>query len=200
MKNIIENEKYKLEIFDDLDPTNPREFDTLGTMICFHNRYKLGDETDLKSSNFSSWEDLESHLYKKENALIAIPIFMYDHSGLWINTTGFSCPWDSGQVGYIYASKEKVRKEYNCKRISKNLKEQVREILISEVSLYNDYLSGDVYRFIVTDKESKKEVQNTSGFYGTDFLDNGIFDYVSEYFTKTEMEDLLWIFLLAIKQ
>ena len=114
---------------------------------------------------------------------------MYDHSGLWINTTGFSCPWDSGQIGYIYASKEKVRKEYNCKRISKNLKEQVREILTSEVSLYNDYLSGDVYRFIVTDKESKEEVQNISGFYGTDFLDNGVFDYASQYFTELELKE-----------
>ena len=200
MKNIIENEKYKLEIFDDLDPTNPREFDTLGTMICFHNRYKLGDETDLKSSNFSSWEDLESHLYKKENALIAIPIFMYDHSGLWINTTGFSCPWDSGQVGYIYASKEKVRKEYNCKRISNNLKEAIKEMLCSEINLYNHYLSGNVYSFTLTDKEKDEELENSSGFYGADCIENGIFDYVSEYFTKAEMEDLLWIFLLAIKQ
>ena len=54
MKNIIENERYKLEIFDDLDPTNPREFDNLGIMVCFHSRYILGDETNLKSSDFSS--------------------------------------------------------------------------------------------------------------------------------------------------
>ena len=52
MKNIIENEKYKLEIFDDLNPCSPREFDNLGTMVCFHRRYNLGDETELKSSDF----------------------------------------------------------------------------------------------------------------------------------------------------
>ena len=63
MKNIIENERYKLEIFDDLDPTNPREFDNLGTMVCFHSRYILGDKIDLKSSDFSSWEELVSYLY-----------------------------------------------------------------------------------------------------------------------------------------
>ena len=199
MKNIIENEKYKLEIFDDLNPCSPREFDNLGTMVCFHRRYNLGDETELKSSDFSSWEELESYLYKEEDALIAIPVFMYDHSGLWINTTGFSCPWDSGQVGYIYISKEKVRREYSCKRISKKLKEMIREILCSEVDLYNDYLSGNVYGFTLTDKENAEEIDSSCGFYGTDYIENGIFDYVSSYFTKAELEALVWKILTAIK-
>ena len=199
MKNIIENEKYKLEIFDDLNPCSPREFDNLGTMVCFHRRYNLGDETELKSSDFSSWEELENYLYKEENALIAIPVFMYDHSGLWINTTGFSCPWDSGQVGYIYISKEKVRREYSCKRISKKLKEMIREILCSEVDLYNDYLSGNVYGFTLTDKENAEEIDSSCGFYGTDYIENGIFDYVSSYFTKAELEALVWKILTATK-
>ena len=199
MKNIIENEKYKLEIFDDLNPCSPREFDNLGTMVCFHRRYNLGDETELKSSDFSSWEELENYLYKEENALIAIPVFMYDHSGLWINTTGFSCPWDSGQVGYIYISKEKVRREYSCKRISKKLKEMIREMLCSEVDLYNDYLSGNVYGFTLTDKENAEEIDSSCGFYGTDYIENGIFDYVSSYFTKAELEALVWKILTATK-
>ena len=188
---IIENEKYMLEIFEDLDPTDPREFDNLGTMVCFHNRYAFGDETELKSCDFSSWEELESYLYKREKALVVIPVFMYDHSGLSVNTTGFSCPWDSGQIGYIYTSKERIRNEYSCKRISKKLKEQVREMLVSEVDLYNQYLSGDVYRFTLTDKEKDEELDSSSGFYGTDCIENGIFDYVSEYFTKAELEALL---------
>ena len=199
MKNIIENEKYKLEIFDDLNPCSPREFDNLGTMVCFHRRYNLGDETELKSSDFSSWEELENYLYKEEDALIAIPVFMYDHSGLWINTTGFSCPWDSGQVGYIYISKEKVRREYSCKRISKKLKKMIREMLCSEVDLYNDYLSGNVYGFTLTDKENAEEIDSSCGFYGTDYIENGIFDYVSSYFTKAELEALVWKILTATK-
>ena len=191
MKNIIENEKYKLEIFDDLNPCSPREFDNLGTMVCFHRRYNLEDETELKSSDFSSWEELENYLYKEEDALIAIPVYMYDHSGLWINTTGFSCPWDSGQIGYIYISKEKVRSEYSCKRISKKLKEMIREMLCSEVDLYNDYLCGNVYGFTLTDKENAEEIDSSCGFYGTDYIKNGIFDYVSSYFTKAELEALV---------
>ena len=52
MKNIIENEKYKLEIFDDLNPCSPREFDNLGTMVCFHRRYDLGDQLWKVKINF----------------------------------------------------------------------------------------------------------------------------------------------------
>ena len=188
---IIENEKYKLEIFEDLDPTDPREFDNLGTMVCFHNRYAFGDETELKSSDFSSWDELESYLYKTEKALIVVPVFLYDHSGLSVNTTGFSCPWDSGQIGYIYASKEKIRNEYSCKRISKKLKEQIKEMLVSEIDSYNQYLSGDVYGFSVTHKESGEEVESCCGFFGTDHIENGIFDYVSQYFTKLEFMEAL---------
>ena len=191
MKNIIENEKYQLEIFEALDPTNPREFDNLGTMVCFHRRYKLGDDSDLDSSDFSSWEELEEYLYKTEKALIVIPVFMYDHSGLTVNTTGFSCPWDSGQIGHIYVSKEKIRNEYGCKRISKKLKEHIHEILVSEVSIYNDYLIGNVYEFHITDKENGKVVSSSCDFYGTDYMENGLFDYASEYFTELDFKEAL---------
>ena len=30
---------------------------------------------------------------------LMLPLYLYDHSGITMNTTGFSCPWDSGQVG-----------------------------------------------------------------------------------------------------
>ena len=198
---IIENEKYRIEIFEDLDPTDPREFDNLGTMVCFHNRYNLGDTTVFKSSDFSSWEELKSYLYKREKALVVIPVFMDDHSGLTVNTTGFSCPWDSGQIGFIYVSKESIRNEYSCKRISKKLKEQVKEMLVSEVDSYNQYLSGDVYGFNVTDKQSGEELNSCYGFFGTDHIENGIFDYVSQYFSKSEfMEVLKWLHLEDTKQ
>lgn len=35
-----------------------------------------------------------------------------DHSGLAMQTTSFNDPWDSGQVGWIYVSKEDALKEF----------------------------------------------------------------------------------------
>jgi len=36
---------------------NPREnFSNIGTMFCFHRRYRLGDETDIKDTEkFNDW-------------------------------------------------------------------------------------------------------------------------------------------------
>ena len=61
------------------------------------------------------------------NDNVVLPVYMYDHSGITINTTGFSCPWDSGMVGIIYVSKEKIREKFNIKRISSKLIEKVKK-------------------------------------------------------------------------
>jgi hypothetical protein len=34
-------------------------------------------------------------------------LYLYDHSGITISTSPFSCGWDSGQVGFIYLTRQK---------------------------------------------------------------------------------------------
>ena len=48
-------------------------------------------------------------IVKEENVIL--PLYLYDHSGITMNTTGFSCGWDSGVVGFIYCSKKDFREE-----------------------------------------------------------------------------------------
>ena len=38
---------YTIAIDYDSDPSNPREWDNFGTMVCFHRRYALGDSFKL---------------------------------------------------------------------------------------------------------------------------------------------------------
>ena len=104
-----------LDYFHDEYAESPRSWDNLGTMICFHKRYDLGDEHVLSSDSFNSWNEIEKYIIKNYDAAVVLPIYMYDHSGITINTTGSSCPWDSGQVGFIYVSNRKLRSEYNIK-------------------------------------------------------------------------------------
>jgi len=40
--------KLKLEIEQDSSPESPRTWDNLGTMVCFHKRYDLGDDNDYE--------------------------------------------------------------------------------------------------------------------------------------------------------
>ncbi len=156
--------KYLIEIINDEDPENPREWDNLGTMICFHRRYNLGDE-----HNFDNPSEARDFLKNKKARHIVLPLYLYDHSGITMNTTGFSCPWDSGQVGWIYITREKIRQEYGCKRVSKKMVEKVSGYLRNEVKTYDQYLCGDVYGFRITDEETDEEIESCWGFFGDDY-------------------------------
>ena len=37
-------------------------------------------------------------LVEQMDGMVILPLYLYDHSGITMNTCGFSCPWDSGQV------------------------------------------------------------------------------------------------------
>jgi len=117
-----------------------RDQDNLGTLIWWHKHYTSPDENEfsdyeellehLAGVSFDdleqrNWEDVyklkgrwrserfvKEYIHKKahENAVI-LPVYMYDHSGITINTDGFSCPWDSGQVGVIFCTRERFLKE-----------------------------------------------------------------------------------------
>ena len=178
---------YLIEIIQENDPESPREWDNLGKMICFHGRYDLGDKHDYRSNDYSGWNEQRKDIEKKENVCVMLPLYLYDHSVITMNTTGFSCRWDSGQVGWIVVSKEQVRKEYGVKRINKKLIEKVTNILENEVKIYDQYLTGDVYGYRIykiteceLGHEHKEEVDSCWGFYGEDECmteAEGIVDY-----------------------
>jgi hypothetical protein len=172
----VKNSTNVLKVFFDEYPESPRAWDNLGTMACFHKRYTLGDkEHGIDSNDFNSWAAMKEHIEKELKAVIVLPIYMYDHSGLTINTTGFSCPWDSGQIGFIYVTKEKVKEEYSFKRISKKRLGKIKEYLLSEVEIYDEYLRGNVFHFILEDTAGV-QIDSNSGFYGSDFKTNGLLD------------------------
>jgi hypothetical protein len=119
-----------------------------------HNRYVLGDAKRHDGihpdvSECTSWADVAHVLYKDHGARVILPVFMYDHSGLAVNTTGFSCPWDSGQVGFIFQTAEQIREQFLVKRVTAKVEERARQGLVAEVAEYNSYLAGECYGFTV---------------------------------------------------
>jgi len=158
--------KYLIEIYPDSSPDSPREWDNLGTMVCFHKRYDLGDKHDYCSSNYDSWEEMKEDIIKTENVYTILPLYLYDHSGITMSTSPFHCPWDSGQVGFIFVSKDKVKKE----GIDET---KVEQYLKGEVETYDQYIMGDVYGYKVFEvstcdhgHEHKEELDSCWGFYG----------------------------------
>jgi hypothetical protein len=163
----FEYKGYDVEIVQSINHDSPREWDNIGRMVCFHGRYDLGDKTLLRSSYFDGWDALEAHLEK--TAAVILPLYLYDHGGITMNTTGFSCPWDSGQVGFIYADRTKVCEEFGWKRLSPQRRERIAEMLRGEVKTYDQYLTGDVWGYVIT--KDGEDVDSCYGFYGQDYCE-----------------------------
>lgn len=166
--NLIQN--INIGILVDDHPESPRDWDgNLGHMVCFHGRYNLGESHDFKEP-----DDLHKHLRKidRENG-VYLPLYLYDHSGLTMGTSNdswpFNCPWDAGQVGYIYASAENIRNFYGCKRVTQNMRKQALETLQHEVDDYAKYLEGDIYGFVITDEDGE-HLDSCWGFWGFDYV------------------------------
>lgn len=236
---------FRLTIKADNDESmNPRtEYDNVGTMVCFHRRYNLGDKHDYSSPDdflsslvrnnvpekdivsfvkagkgnvfvqydrqekdysvseqtkngwkysFStdkeriaddvidmlSFDDCLSLL---EKSVVILPLYLYDHSGITMSTGSFNDPWDSGQVGWIYCTKEHAEKELNTK--GKGWKQAAIDCLESEVQTYDYYIMGDVYGFTIeeqTDSEADEweETDSCWGFIGDTLENSGIDEHI----------------------
>lgn len=167
-----------LRIIQDEEPSCPREDDNLGTMCCAHNRYTLGDkDPGYTIGDAGSWAAEEEAIRKQFDVVVILPIYMYDHSGQTVRTSPFECHWDSGQIGFIWVSKEKARKEYGWKMLTKARIAKLTEYLEAEVNTYDQWMRGDVYGFEVIDEEGELE-DSCWGFYGSDPETNGMKDHL----------------------
>ena len=177
MTEKIEYKGYTIKVELDEDNESPREWDNAGKMVCFHNNYNLGDKHDFyNAADFMEW------LEENEKDLIYLPLYLYDHSGISMSTsTGypFNCPWDSGQVGFIYLDRETMLKEWGYKNITKKRREFIENILRGEVAIYDQYLTGEIYGYIVEDEEGE-HLDSCWGFYDKEDMINeaeSIIDY-----------------------
>ena len=214
----------RVRIVADRGPASPRDWCcNAGRMICWHQKYNLGDKHEYSDPVDFQRElacevndDLEEELYRLENDVyyklldracdagrddshayasrlvatrvdkliedavrdgyVVLPLYLYDHSGITMSTGSFPCMWDSGQVGWIVCDKETIEKEF------KGDKDRAEKCLLAEVMTYDQYLTGDVYGFIVEEREERdedddsewEETDSCYGFYGSDVRENGM--------------------------
>lgn len=173
-----------LSIYADENPESPRSWDNLGIMVCSHKRYDLGDKNTVPWDSLNDWDEVKQYLIKEEGAVVILPLYMLDHSGITVATHPFGGTygyWDSGQIGFIYTTEKKL-KEYGV------TEEQAAQNLQAEVKTYDQYVTGDVYYYTVTKtstcphcKETKTEVVDScGGFFGSDIEENGIIDHIGK--------------------
>lgn len=153
-----------VQVVHDEDAESPRkDYDNVGLLYCWHKRYDLGDKHDITSDMADSWEEMEALLIEEEDLKdgVILPVYMMDHSGLSLSCSPFSCPWDSGQVGFIFCNKERWAKECGAKWDVK----AVEKMLISEIETYSSYLEGSAWGYII--EHEGETVESVWGFIGS---------------------------------
>ena len=208
---------YLINIDYCIDIESPRNWDNIYIMACKHRNYNLGDIEIREDSlieymanvliedgyiNYHSIYYFNTYGEIRENSRI-LKVFnkyytwdnlsLYDHSGITISK-GIRQGWDYGVIGIIYASKDKLKKEFQLKKVDKK---RFIACIDNEIYVYNDYLQGNIMSYTIKElpnfpvlsgfpieiktKEDFEEIDlldSCSGFYGLDNRKNGILDYI----------------------
>lgn len=166
-------------------------------VITYTGRYTLGTERLGRDEIDALKEELAA-----DPDAVALPVFAYVHSGATIRTVRdgrnpFSCPWDSGQSGIVYARGEAVRKAFllpttgEAARIPvpEEIKEKARALLENDVRLFDNCLQGDVWGYEVVEttpaenedgEPSEDVVESCWGFYGANLADTGLSEAIKD--------------------
>ena len=161
---------YTLRIIQDSNPESSREWDNLGSFYTTKNNGYIKREISIydyeQDEEFDFGSDVDSDTERLSKlGYIAIPVSVYDHSS-WTVFTGVANGWDSGCIGFYVVSREKIREDFGCKRISKKLLERVKNILEDEIKTFDRYIQGEVWGFEIT--KDGEHLDSCWGFYEED--------------------------------
>lgn len=160
---------HTIEIYPDFDPPNPREWDNLAEMACYHPHYNFGD------FKFKSAQAVRDHMaslgkddYSEDSEIALITwLSILDHSGVWLKAgTSFREDlggWDTSRIGFAYVTKSAIEREYG--EFNEENREKARQILAGEIATYAAYVEGDVFGFVVKGPDGEI-VDKCFGFYG----------------------------------
>lgn len=168
-KTIITDEPL-LKITYDNDCPSPRSDDNLGYFITIERNYRSPDGNTSQIYNIvketgEEADNQEEHIKliterinaeKIEKVLRVFPITLYEHTGVSYflgNRSGF----DYSRCGF-YIVTDKTAELLGTSQ--KDFEKVIRQ----ELEMYNQWISGEVYRFILFNNEGE-EVDSGGGFY-----------------------------------
>ncbi|MCG9575476.1 hypothetical protein L1D14_04415 [Vibrio tubiashii] len=201
----IGNYSIQVEASQFFQDSNPRQDENLSMMAFSHRRYTLGDtgvtETlesvlddvlqryDVDASEYDGCGySLDERVQNKMrllpaehiNHVLIMPVYMYDHSGITISLSPFSCSFDSSIIGWVFTTPEHLNgfghtfKDFSCQ----SDREKVAQWIESDIKTYDAYLKGDVYEFTILDRNGY--VVDSYGHFFGDHTTSGLMECVHE--------------------
>ena len=143
----------KIVVAWDPHPENPRDwYDCRASLVCWDPRHgELGDRHAFAQPRdfitFAEQLGVKGIAYR--------PLYLLDHSGLWLSTTAFQAAPDSTQVGWAYMTREKYDEYFEDD--GKDWREIALRIVEAEVAEYGSYLCGYVFDVEVSEGPSSGE-------------------------------------------
>lgn len=200
------------------DPFFEDEYYDFFKIIAFHKRYSIGYDHGYKTPEDylrSLLEDLyteeyidktfdklrskhkkDSYLYvyyediiytfkKLSDKYIFFDLYFLDHGVFYVSLHSFNDPWDSGMLGWVVVDKEKM-KEFGIQK--KDLEKEIE----SALEIYNAYLNGNVYAFVLKEKVPVlSDKQEHRGLYAEYVVDSiyGIYGIEELKYYRDEFPD-----------
>ena len=188
--------KVQAELVYDPDADNPRDCDNLGTILIAPNKaHWIASPDDIVDTSihlgknpFEHWDNIRREQLKlrKSEIAIAYPITKYEHGEIFLQL-GYKSGWDYTVSGFVYVTKDQVRKCYGVTRITKSVIARAESCLQSELNMLTGWLNGECYGWQI------KEYTLTDD--GLDWKEVGVLDSCWGYFDKEQalgdMKDML---------
>ena len=157
----IKIDEVTVKFYQDTDAQSPADWGDENLFLVHYHRdfwqeNKDVTERDLRDLYQGNKTETTRRLQKE---YYIFPVAALIHSGVWLKLGhgGFSMDeggWDTSHVGALFASKKEFKSKGDAEKCA-----------TGKVTEWNHYLSGDVYGFVVEDKDGE-DLDSCWGFYG----------------------------------
>lgn len=162
---------FTVEFHYDEDAESPRSWTHGCELVLSHRRYDLPNDAGIRFDDFAGWGEVAAHLKEHEGALVVMPVYAYEHSGIALRAADadpFHDPWDSGVLGLAYVTpKNWEETQGGVFSGSDGDIEQAKRLIKSEVDVYGMYLNGECYWYAIKDFDGEV-VDSCGGYIGFD--------------------------------
>ena len=147
MKNLI------IKVVCDEFASNPRENGNFSHFAMGHKKRELGDkDASFDLDKYSTWDQVEEMLVKERRAFVIVPVSAIDHSSFCM-FPGIIRDFDSGQIGFAYATREEVISEFGDD--SDESIEKANSIIHGEIEEYSRWYNGEAYGWEIRDEDGE---------------------------------------------
>lgn len=160
----------QIEIHYDDNPERPET-------APFKISYNSSARTVLGNDPASAERDAEIARKVRDGEYVGWPVWAYVHGNAALKlgyTNPFGCPWDSGRSGWMYCTKKEALEEFGvkAKMLSANRKSELFKQAEYALKVFNEYLNGECYGFVIRNTQTNEALDSSWGYYGSDHVES----------------------------